>query len=275
MKREFPLVALVLIAISIGSGILALNYTSRAITLTSSQEKLRLSYSDNEPLIYGEQGTLLVRDSDGYGFDYYFRSIPGPAPLESPWDSGATKELPKDTLYNEDTLPKDQKLISKIQIGDTYYKYDLETTISKQEELELGKNGNISEVKDGRTTWLVAFYAPKAITALAIAIVSLALAIALFTSYKQGYITNKNILLVKLAAFAIGAALMSYFVAKGIFLYDTMYQGYHSSDLVQDLLISSIMPTLLILAAVIGLTHLVCQNMRNTISLKEEVDGTV
>ena len=42
-KKEFPLVALVLLAIGLGSGVLAFNYSSQAVTIINSDEALRFS----------------------------------------------------------------------------------------------------------------------------------------------------------------------------------------------------------------------------------------
>jgi len=102
----------------------------------------------------------------------------------------------------------------------------------------------------------------------------LSLSIALFVSYKKGYITKRNVLLVKLSSFAIGSAILSYFVAKGLFLYG-LFGTQALGTLWIDIMIGSIFPTLFILAAILGLTHIVCQNMRTTLKLKEEIDGTV
>jgi len=267
-KKEFPLVALVLLAIGLGSGVLAFNYSSQAVTIINSDEALRFS-GDFEPesLYPGEYPSIDAPSS--FAYDYYFRAIPAPTPLENITErEPRIKEIPEDSVQF-----KKGKLLNTynvIKAGDNYYRYDFDLT-----DKEMNGGVDYREIKKGRTPWLLSYYGPKVLASLAVAIVAISLAFALLNSYKNGYITNRNIVLVKLSAGAIGAALLSFFVAKGLLIIGVFGSYGFYDEIWSDLIIGSILPTLLILAAIIGLTHIVAQNMRNLIAMKEEIDGTV
>ncbi|HMS25690.1 MAG TPA: hypothetical protein PKB15_08425 [Acidimicrobiia bacterium] len=265
-RKEFPLVALVLVVVGLSSGILAFNYTSMAVTVINSDEALRFSW-DEEPHVLVMTEYPAGRTPDGYEFDYYFRAIPGPTSLAPFNQIEKTKEIPESVVYGE--TRKSEDWVGFVKVGDAYYKYDMDKTLK---EMEGGVD--YREVKQGRTPWLLSYYGPKILGSLALAVVSLSIAAALLASYKKGYITKRNVLLVKLSSAAIGIALVSFFVAKGLLIIG-VFGTYESGIPWPDLLVGSILPSLFILAAVIGLTHIVCQNMRSTINMKEEIDATV
>lgn len=265
-KKEFPLVALVLLVIGIGAGILAFNYTSKAIVTINSDQALRFSYDDEPDVaIFGQYPK--VGTPDGQSFDYYFRSVPEPTPLVPLYARNLkTKELPESSLY--DKGKKSQDFYGAIKVGEAVYKYDIDSSYLDEGETDW------REIRKGRTAWLLSYFGPKALGSLTVSIVSTAIALANFKSYKKGYVTKRNVTLIKLSASAICVSLISFFVAKGLLLigvFGTIIDRYFWADL----LIGSILPTLFILAAMIGLTHIICQNMRNSIVMKEEIDGTV
>lgn len=268
MKKEFPLVALVLVVIGIGAGILAFNYTSQAVAVIRSDEKLRFSYDDQPDAIFLREYPA-VRTPEGYDFDYYFQSVPAPTPLENLFlRDTKTKELPKSVVYKNGEK-RAQDFYGYVKIGDLYYKYDFDRSAE-----ELTGETDPRLIEKGRTAWLLSYYGPKILGMLAITAISFSLALAFAQSYKKGFTTKRNIFLIRISATAVGLALLSFFVAKALLLIG-VFGTYGIGNLWTDLLVGSIIPGLLVLAAILGISHQVCEHMRKSIQMKEEIDGTV
>ncbi len=252
LKRNFPLVAVILLAIALMSLFNAIESTNRIIQTANTTEKLDFKVVEPPRNILFYDSLLpssLVKSID--------TRLPELSPVDSIQAEGKTKTLPSDTLSKPDG-----KFYNNIRIGDRTYTFNM------------SKSYNEKGITKNRTLAVVLTQMPEVIRDYSIVIISFTLGIALLGSYRRGYLIKRNITFIRISSCAIGATLLAPYVSK-LFIHVIDFYGIALDINWGFLLRNLIVPALLILAAVIGLSHLVCQSMRSSMSMKEEIDATI
>lgn len=254
--NEFPLVALVLIALSLVTFSAAIHRTGQMVSAINYDEAVEYAYQQPPYGIFENN----LYDSD---FDLRVPELTPVDPMKEIIDMG-------DGKVKEIDLPKNK---------DGIVEYPLRITVDEyQYNFEFERVG--MDVSDsGRVTAVLASYGPRTFALYIFSLLSIFVSIALFTSHRRGYINKRNVIFIKVIAVSVGFLWAIYFASRLTFLIniqffsgaDTFIQPY-----IDPLFIKSIvLPGLLSLAALIGITNLVLEYMKKAIALKEENDGTI
>lgn len=238
LKREFPLVAVVLLVSAVLILLVAIDGTAKTTREIRSDKSIGFIDDQSIPWEITNIEPIQYRIGDIRGLKY----------------SGKPVEIP------ESALGQRQVGAIRVNIGDTPYMIDY--------------NAYQEPITKGRTALILLTNVPYLIKLYGLVALAIFAATALLKSYKLGYLHKSNLLLIKISTATIAVVLISPIISRfairnGIFG-PYSYQLDWSYEVKQTFI-----PVLLILAVVIGLTNAICSNMRNGIALKEEIDGTV
>ena len=139
-------------------------------------------------------------------------------------------------------------------------------------------NAKIEPIKKNRNLAIISSYGTGILFYLSTVIVSLCIAFALLTSHNKGYLVKRNINLIRISSFFIVITSLFPFIAKALYIYVETGSLFPKDGIQSpwiDLIKFSVIPTLLVLGTLVGITHIVCQNMRTSIAMKEDIDGTI
>lgn len=260
ISKKYPLVAIILIAIALFSAVNTATAAKQTLRVMNSDEGLVYS-ADHEPesVVMGETDYLRIH------------SVPRVQTLRPFYENwidkkSSTRKIDEDTL-GESREGKTSESPFYLEIGDTTYKQDLVAT-----------NG-IEPIKKNRNLAIITSYAPSILLSSCVSIVSLCITIALISSYKRGYLVKRNIVFLRICSVFITVAAITPFIAKGSYLY-VESGGFITSD--QDFPFPwwdffqfAVIPVLLIVGAITGIAHTVIEHVRGSLSMKEELDGTI
>ncbi len=270
IDRKFPLVAVSLIIVSISAFLLMYNQIVIASSALSSNERFAFTPTDTSLDLDWALEPPIIRNSDGFGIEEYVQPVPAPRSLDNPWET-IDKESIK-TISDESIIKsEDGFYYTALEFDGILYVVDLDR------EVVDGEINDYREIKkeDGRNQWLLAYFLPRIITLFSIGFLSTVFAFALLVSYFKGSLTKKNVVLVRISSFVLGAAVLSHLIARGVF------QGGFTSPYFSEVfdwpnfLIGSVFPSLIILLVILGTTNIVTQHMKKSIVMKEEIDGTI
>lgn len=254
--REFPLVALVLIALSLLSLVIAIHRTRQMVTAINSDEEVMFVYAQPPfGLFEGE-----VYDSD---FDLRIPELTPVTPqYEKTADQGVLK-LADITFeqgeYNTVKVPRRIEVDGYTFVVDPMW--DEEVSIKDSD----------------RSQAVLAAYGPKTLALYVVSLLSICASIALLSSYKKSYVTRRNVVLIRIVTGGLLVVWGVYFLARFYYLVGYMGAGESLASSILDWFFvkSILLPGLLSLGAIVGLSHVVVSSMKTTIELKEENDGTI